>query len=331
VTGYVFRGYANYGTDIIERDKDIKLSMEISVNDLSYDATNKVYNITDFKYLGITFLNKDFGTGMENAMATTETFAQDDYKEKFIEIMTNLKEVLSPKEAKEEQKAEEVNSKLPEEKFVKSFELSHEDIRYALYQLLVIPETEDNEWYFIDHVYDDKFEYINWEGTKIYRQGYAKDGDNIKFDGDRIELFQERLTKEEKEALDNMRSSYASIKSEFDTYKSEYITKESEVKELRTFKENKVKEERDSIEKEIFEKFTQLNGNEEFEALKEHSSEYDIKTLEDRCFSIFGRTKANFSLEKKSKSTVKVQTLPMSDNDKDIYQRFFDEYGKDNK
>ena len=33
------------------------------------------------------------------------------------------------------------------EKYIKSFEISHEDIRYALYMLLEPVETEDNEYY----------------------------------------------------------------------------------------------------------------------------------------------------------------------------------------
>ena len=53
------------------------------------------------------------------------------------------------------------------EKFVLSYELSHGEIRYALYQLLSATMETDNEWYFIDQGLDD--EYKNWEGTKIYR------------------------------------------------------------------------------------------------------------------------------------------------------------------
>ena len=124
------------------------------------------------------------------------------------------------------------------EKFVKSFELSHSDIKYALYKLLSKNESEDNEWYFIDQVYDDRFEYINWDGTKIFRQSYKKDGDNVSFEGDRIELFQERLTAEEKESLDKMRSNYSNL--------------ETEVNTLREFKVNTEKKEREESEKVLF-------------------------------------------------------------------------------
>ena len=301
---YIWKGYSNYASDIIERDKDIKLSMEILVDGFSYNAKKKIYNITDYRYQGITFLNKEFGTGMENALATTDTFSEDENKQKFIMIMEELKETLSNYNknnsdeggSKVDEKVialldqynitveeldfdisnmsiDDVEAKLKEKfdtpnnldngnndnqepkKFVKSFELSHGEIRYALYQLLYLVEQEDNEWYFIDQVYDDRFEYQNWEGTKIYRQGYKKDDDNVEFIGERIELFQERLTKEEKEALDNMRSNYSLL--------------EEQVSALTEFKEQKLAEERKEAEESLFTQFDEkLKGVEEYETLK---------------------------------------------------------------
>ncbi|RHS68136.1 hypothetical protein DW954_02005 [Clostridium sp. AM45-5] len=40
-------------------------------------------------------------------------------------------------------------------KMTRTYELSHDDIRYALYQLLSTYEDSDNDWYFINAVYDD--------------------------------------------------------------------------------------------------------------------------------------------------------------------------------
>lgn len=67
------------------------------------------------------------------------------------------------------------------EKLIRTFEISHEDIRYALYNLLSNYEESDNEWYFINAVYDDYFTYENWSGDKIFGQAYTKDGDNVWF------------------------------------------------------------------------------------------------------------------------------------------------------
>lgn len=365
VDAYIWKGYSNYSQDIIERDNDIKLSMEIIVDEYSYNGKEKTFNITDYRYQGITFLNKDYGTGMKNALATTGTFKEDDSKEKFIVMMQELKEVLSQydindseggsgvdeavlslltqynvkvedlsfdindmsiedigNKLKEEYKVKEVEEEeqkeelVEPEKFVKSFELSHEDIRYSLYKLLSPVEDEDNEWYFIDQVYDDKFEYLNWDGTKIYRQGYKVDNDIVSFEGERIELFQERLTLEEKQELDKIRSNYSKL--------------EQEVNELKEFKSTKLAEERAEAEEELFTQFAELNGNEEFEALKSNSSEYSLDELEKECYAIFGRKTAKFSLNKTKSNKVKVgvSKSKQPDDSEEEYEDLFNKYLK---
>lgn len=98
------------------------------------------------------------------------------------------------------------------------FELSHEDIRYALYNLISQYDELDNDWYFIDSVFDDHFIMRNWDGDKIFGQKYIKDGDNISFDGERWELYQELLTASEKASLDEMRKNYSLVCDELQKY-----------------------------------------------------------------------------------------------------------------
>ena len=316
--------------------------MEIIIDGYSFNAKDKVFNINDYRYQGITFLNKDSGTGMENALGTTGTF-EEYTKQKFILMMEELKDTLSnydiDKTEKggsnvdekiiallseykvtseelsfniEEMQFEEIEEKLKElystndldsenddnnepEKFIKSFELSHSEIRYALYQLLSPVEDEDNEWYFIDQVYDDRFEYENWEGTKIYRQGYKKEEDVVSFVGERIELFQYRLTKEEKEAIDIMRNNYSAL--------------EEEVIALREYQAIKFAEERKESEQNLFSKFDdKLQGIPEYEKLKETASEFKIEDLEKECYMILGIQSANnFSKPKDKNKNDKVK------------------------
>ena len=108
-----------------------------------------------------------------------------------------------------------------EDKMVRTFEISHEDLRYALYNLLGSFEEIDNDWYWISNVYDEYFVYENWDGTKIYRQNYLKDGDNVSFDGERVELFKEYLTASEKAELEAMRSNYSAISEKLAKYEAE--------------------------------------------------------------------------------------------------------------
>ena len=111
------------------------------------------------------------------------------------------------------------NSEEPVEDMVRTYTISHEDIRYALYQLLSEFESADNEWYCITGVYDDHFVYESWDGGKIYSQKYTKDNDTVAFDGERYTLHREYLTDSEYAELQSMRSNYSSIVEQLNAYK----------------------------------------------------------------------------------------------------------------
>ena len=103
-------------------------------------------------------------------------------------------------------------------KFSKTFELSHDDIRYALYSLLASYEEADNDWYWIISVYDTYFVYQGCAGN-YFGQKYKNENNNIAFDGERYELFAEFVTESEKAELESMRSNYSSILTELNSYK----------------------------------------------------------------------------------------------------------------
>lgn len=94
--------------------------------------------------------------------------------------------------------------------YSKTFELSHEDVRSALYQLLAPIEETLNEYYWIMSVYDDYFIYESCCGN-YYKQAYTKENDTIAFDGERQEVFAEFVTADEKAELEDMRANYSSI------------------------------------------------------------------------------------------------------------------------
>ncbi|HAU88627.1 MAG TPA: hypothetical protein DCW90_25080 [Lachnospiraceae bacterium] len=106
-------------------------------------------------------------------------------------------------------------------KIYKSFELSHDDIRTALYQLLIPYEEADNECYWIAKVYDSYFIYEGCWNEKYFGQKYLKDDnqETITFDGERFELFNEFLTASEKAELKDMRANYSKIQLELNSYK----------------------------------------------------------------------------------------------------------------
>lgn len=62
-----------------------------------------------------------------------------------------------------------------------------------------------------------------------------------------------------------------------------------ELTELRQYKQQKLSEERAADEDAVFSMFADLNGNENFEALRKDCSHLSIDEIEDKCFAIRGR------------------------------------------
>ena len=117
-----------------------------------------------------------------------------------------------------------VETIVEDEKFTRTYELSHDDIRCALYALLAPYEEADNAYYYISEVFDDYFVYESWcNGGTIYGQDYAKDEDVVSFEGERYELFRELLTASEKADLEAMRSNYAAISEKLKVYEDAEI------------------------------------------------------------------------------------------------------------
>lgn len=151
-----------------------------------------------------------------------ETFEEEVASEDVVETTEAEESTEEVTEVEQDQEIEEVTPSEDEEKFSKQFEISHEDIRCALYALLSSYEDEDNEWYYITAVYDDNFIYEGmFNGTNKYRQNYTKDGDNIAFDGDRVHMNVEYLTDNELAALNAMRSNYEEMSAQLEKYEAE--------------------------------------------------------------------------------------------------------------
>lgn len=171
------------------------------------------------------------------------------------------------------------------EKIVRTYEISHEDTKYALYQLLSEYESADNEWYFINSVYDNHFTYENWNGDKIFGQNYTKDGDNVTFDGERYNLHRELLTDSEYAELQSMRSNYAALKE---------------------FKETTEKNELHAKREEILnsEKYESISETDAFKELVKNMDNYSLEELEKEAKIIFAD---NFNMETFAARTEKAQ------------------------
>lgn len=160
-----------------------------------------------------------------------------------------------------------------------TFEISHEDVRSALYTLLSTLEENDDEWYFINATYDDYFVYSNWDESKIFRQGYTKDGDAVSLSDERTELFKEYLTLSEKSELEELRSNYAALQNRVNEYES--------------------KDKEAVLGAEIY---TELKDREDFKDLIKNQAIYSVDEVQTRADAILGKyvkEKGTFNYQQK--------------------------------
>jgi hypothetical protein len=380
-------GYTE-AADIIRRKNGTKVSCELVINELAYNAKEKYLDLTDFYFGGCTLLGVDengneIGEGMLGARADISDFCHKEpvytYQDKMIEILEKLDATLSNFNTNTTQKggdemnkfeellakygktAEEVTFEIEglsdeelEAKFAEAFEdndegdgdgddstgegddtndddsegedgegesddegddegednepttftktftveLSHEDVRYALYNLISQYDEEDNEWYSIRSVYDNYFYMQGWINNKLYKLGYTVDGENVSLEGERQEMFEIIVSESEKLAIDKMREDYSALEIKYN--------------ELKEFKDNYDAAELHSQREAVLaaDEYSVLAENEEFKALISDMDKYSINELKVKADLVFAaHIKATGEFSVKTDDTDKPKTF----------------------
>jgi hypothetical protein len=178
----------------------------------------------------------------------------------------------------------------PQEKFVLKYELSHDDIRSALYSLLATTSEDGYYYVWILEVYDDKFIYCDAMEDKFYRQDYSRDGENVALGENKVEVFNEWLSKAEKDALDALKADYAALK-EFKSNYDESVIKTQKAEIL------------DKAEYEC------LAENKDFAQLRTDMDKFsveEISTKADLIFAAHMKTTMEFSAKDEGKKKPQV-------------------------
>lgn len=155
---------------------------------------------------------------------------------------------------------------------LRTYEISLEDTRSALYGLLSLQEEADQDYYWIISTYSDYFIYQSYRSGNYYKQSYSVNNDEISFEGNRIEVFCEFLTEEEKSELETMRSNYSSILNELNVFKAEELYADK----MTVFNDTN---------------YQQFLNTEEFKSLmsKENVDKYSKEELQDKAEITFAK------------------------------------------
>lgn len=204
------------------------------------------------------------------------------------------------------------------ELFNKLFEISFDEIRYALNNLCSVYRN-DSEWCYVSQVYENYFIMEDWDSDKYYKQSYEKDGDNISLSGERIEMFAMLLTESEKLSIEDMRSNYAALKEFKET---------AEKNELHAQKEAIINADNYSV---LTEKDSEGNYvNADFAELVKTIDNYSVEDFETKVkvmHSDYMSAHANFSSvdTKKNTNSVKILTnMNKKSKPKKNYGNLFD-------
>lgn len=348
VKGKIFKEYTK-AEEIINRRQTCACSVELSVNDLSYNVKENCIELNDFIFSGVTLLGASVSPGMAGSKLIIGDYSYkgDNCQDKLIEVLDKLNVTLSnfnnksqtkeggelemgnfenevveevveteagetvvdnneieEAEVIEETHTEETSASedgdenqdeaQTEEKFTKNFavELSHDDIRCALYNLIGQFDELDNDYYYIRDVYDNYFYIEGWDSRKIYKLGYSVDGENVALDGDRQEVFELIVTESEKIAIEKMREDYALLESKYN--------------ELKVFKDNYdasvLKAQKEAVLSSA--EYAEIADSDEFKMLVSEMDKYsvdEIKVKADLLFAASMKKKFSFDANKPEK------------------------------
>lgn len=204
------------------------------------------------------------------------------------------------------------------------------------------PWGQECEYWFDD--YDQESGMVYAESTQdwnIYGFPFTMDGDTPKIDFDAGRRMKRAYVDFDAGAQpDNLAIMFANIDRQFadmeqknkDAYnelqeKFDTLQKDTaDIGELREFKQKADEKEREDKVGAVFENFKDLNGNEEFEKLREDNAALSIEALEEKCYALRGRygIAAKFSIKE---AAPKIRVPKEEKAAKEPYGGLFNEYG----
>ena len=196
---------------------------------------------------------------------------------------------------------------------------------------------ECNRYWFVDCDME-AYEIYCWDTNDwlLYGFTYAMDGDSVVIDfdskkrkkyviadfdeGEQASPFAQIFAQMEKKIIDN-----AEWEAKYQTASDTITSMETELDVLRKFKSETESTIAQNERDEVFAQFEDLIGVEAFEALRDACDDYDIETLEEKCYAIRGRQaqSAKFAFEPKAPKL----KIEKENRDNLPYGGLFEKYG----
>lgn len=206
------------------------------------------------------------------------------------------------KEDEEDDKDKEDNKDKDDEedepkKFTLKFELSHDDIRYGLYNALESHDQFKSTWVWISQVFDNHAIIEDEDNGKFYKMNYVKHENAVSL-GEFEEIFPMWVNSTEKQVIEIARNSF-----------TQYEALEQEVKSLREFKASSELSEKESK----LTSYSAVLSKEEYKAIQDNLSNFSITDLEKEIGFMLLK-KNHFSATNSQEEPTRVSAVPAEDN-----------------
>ena len=177
-----------------------------------------------------------------------------------------------------------------------------QQIRDAIVEELwkVTIEDEFGEWpryWLMDFDQDEAmvycFDSVDW---KLYGFAYTMNGDYAVIDWDSRRRMKTVVAPfDEGEQPNPISDVFHAASERFQTASEQLHQMDDELKELRAFKADIEIHQAEQERNEILNAFADLEGDEAFEALRENAANYDVETLQEKCYALRGRKHTAFA------------------------------------
>ena len=254
------------------KNGDYAQSMEILPCGKSGFGEDGLYHIEDFTFDGLCILQKKEPCFEDSTISIN--FSKAEFEEDYKSMITELKSFTLqsfeeggngevPEENNKNKQEPIVNDEGNQEPIIGKFELSFDEIRERLNEIIRYQVKEDDIYRYVCTVYNDNFIYeeetYDEEYTqKYYKQGYSKTETEVALEGERVEVFNVFVDEETKKDIQAV--TYSELKEQLDVANGKIVKFEKENAELLEFKANADEEARKSEIDKIISKFSKMSN-----------------------------------------------------------------------
>jgi len=273
--------------------KEFSLVMTASADDID----NQLFSKGGNREMNIEELMTQYGLSAEDVTFDTEGMEQAEIELRFAELR-DAKLIIEPEaEQPSEPETEPEAPEAPqtEEPEQQQFSLTVEQFMSELYGALGADRMDDPwfggtmpRYWYVDCDMSSSMVYA-YDGMddKLYGYPYAMNGDNVVIDFAAGKRMKFQYVEFDEGASDTM--VFACMRDMRDACKQKFDALSAVNAGLEQFKATAMREKLEAEQQQVFAAFTDLAGNERFDALRSNCGDMTADELEEKCFAIRGR------------------------------------------